>query len=54
MLVMARAGAWNERCRLNPARGATRHLGDPRVREAFTSLVANIGPAIQNLDGLQA
>jgi hypothetical protein len=41
---------WTERCRLNPARGATEHLDDPKVREAFTSLGANIGSAMQNLE----
>jgi hypothetical protein len=42
--------AWTERCRLNPARGAAEHLDDPRVQEAFSSLAANIGPAMQNLE----
>ena len=52
---MARAAepelaAWTELCRLNPARGATQHLDDPVVNEAFTSLATNIGPAMENLD----
>ena len=42
--------AWNERCRLNPARGAADHLDDPRVQEALTSVAANFGPALQNLE----
>jgi hypothetical protein len=46
--------SWNERCRLNPARGAAERLDDPKVREAFTSIVANIGPAMQNLDRVLA
>ena len=37
-------------CRLNPARGAAEHLDDPKVQEAFTSLAANIGSAMENLD----
>lgn len=41
---------WTEGCRLNPARGAADHLDDPQVRDAFASLVANIGPAMRNLD----
>jgi len=45
-------GAWNEQCRLNPARGATDHLGDPRVETAFASLAANTGPALRNLEQL--
>ena len=46
--------AWNEGCRLNPARGAAEHLDDPRVQSAFASLGANIGPAMQNLDRILA
>jgi hypothetical protein len=46
--------AWTEACRLNPARGAAEHLGDPRVQDAFASLGANIGPAMQNLDRILA
>jgi hypothetical protein len=41
---------WTERCRLNPARGAADHLDDPRVQEALTSVAANFGPALQNLE----
>jgi hypothetical protein len=41
---------WTERCRLNPARGAANHLDDPRVQDAFSSLAANVGPAMQNLE----
>jgi hypothetical protein len=46
--------AWTERCRLNPGRGAAEHLDDPKVQEAFASLGANIGPALQNLERLLA
>jgi hypothetical protein len=42
--------AWTERCRLNPAREATEHLDDPKVQEAFASLGANMGSAMQNLE----
>ncbi|HET6811592.1 MAG TPA: NAD(P)/FAD-dependent oxidoreductase [Acidimicrobiales bacterium] len=40
---------WNDRCRLNPARGAGEHMDDPRVPAAFTSIVSNMGPAMENL-----
>jgi hypothetical protein len=46
--------AWTERCRLNPARGAVDHLDDPRVQAAFTSLAANLGPAMENLERVLA
>jgi hypothetical protein len=45
-------GAWTERCRLNPARGAADHLDDPRVQSAFESLALNMGPAVRNLQQL--
>jgi hypothetical protein len=45
-------GAWTERCRLNPARGATDHLDDPHVLSAFQSLATNMGPALRNLEQL--
>jgi hypothetical protein len=41
---------WNDRSRLNPARGAADHLDDPRVAEAFAALAASIGPAMRNLE----
>jgi hypothetical protein len=41
--------AWNEGCRLNPARGAAEHLDDPRVVDAFASMMTNTGPALRNL-----
>jgi hypothetical protein len=41
--------AWNEGCRLNPARGASQHVDDPRVVEAFTSIMTSTGPALRNL-----
>ena len=42
--------AWNESCRLNPASGAVRRLGDDSAIEAaFTSLMTNFGPAMHNL-----
>jgi hypothetical protein len=44
--------AWTEASRLNPARGAADHLGEPRVVSAFESLAANIGPAMRNLERL--
>jgi hypothetical protein len=44
--------AWNEASRLNPGRGALDHLDDPKVLSALTSLGANIGPALRNLQRL--
>jgi hypothetical protein len=41
--------AWNEACRLNPARGAAARVDDPRVPDAFASLGAHIGAALRNL-----
>ena len=41
--------SWTERSRLNPARGASEHLDDPRVPAAFASLGANIDAAMSNL-----
>jgi hypothetical protein len=46
--------AWTDSCRLNPARGAADHLDDPVVQSAFTSLAANIGPAMENLERVVA
>ena len=40
---------WTEACRLNPARGAANHAGEPEVMEAFTTIGANVGPAMENL-----
>ena len=41
--------AWNDGCRLNPARGASGHLDDSRVAEALASIMANTGRALRNL-----
>jgi len=41
--------AWNEGCRLNPARGAANHLDDSRVVDAFASMMTNTGRALRNL-----
>ena len=46
--------AWTEHCRLNPAREAAEHLDDPKVQEAFNSLAANIGSAMENLEHVLA
>jgi hypothetical protein len=46
--------AWTEHCRLNPAREAAEHLDDPKVQDAFTSLAANIGSAMENLERVLA
>ncbi len=42
--------AWNEGCRLNPARGAVDHLDDTRVADAFASMMTNTGRALRNLE----
>jgi hypothetical protein len=41
--------AWNDQTRLNPARGVSDHLDDPRVLEGLESLGANFGAALANL-----
>ena len=41
--------AWNEGCRLNPARGALDHLDDARVGDALASMMTNTGRALRNL-----
>jgi hypothetical protein len=41
--------AWNENCRLNPARGAMQRLDDPRVVASLASMMTNTGPALRNL-----
>ena len=42
--------AWNDKSRLNPVRDAPKHFDDPRVSGAFTSILTNIGPAMENLE----
>lgn len=44
--------AWSERSRLNPIRGVTDHLDDPRVQAAFARLAENMEAAMTNLDRL--
>jgi hypothetical protein len=44
--------AWNEQCRLNPAREATEHLDDPKVLAAISSMGANLESALHNLEQL--
>jgi hypothetical protein len=41
---------WTDGCRLNPAKGATEHLDDPRVPAAFETLLGSIGDALANLE----
>jgi hypothetical protein len=45
---------WTEACRLNPARGASGHLDDPAVTDAFEVIADRIFPALENLDRLVA
>jgi hypothetical protein len=44
--------AWNEASRLNPARGATDHLDDPRVTDAFAAMGKYFGDSMTNLERL--
>ncbi len=46
-------GAWNETCRLNPAAGALAKAGsDPAIGAALTTVITEIGPALENLERL--
>jgi hypothetical protein len=48
-------GAWNESCRLNPAAGAIAKAGsDPAIAAALTTIISEIGPALENLRRLAA
>jgi hypothetical protein len=42
-------GAWNEACRLNPAAGAMGKASDPAISAALTTIISNIGQALENL-----
>jgi hypothetical protein len=46
--------AWNKASRLNPARGVSDHLDDPRVLTAFDMLGTHFGPAMSKLERLAA
>jgi hypothetical protein len=50
--AVSELAAWTEDCRLNPARGAAKHAGEPEVQHAFATLGANFGPALENLGRL--
>jgi hypothetical protein len=41
--------AWNEKCRLNPTRGAGEHLDDPTVADAMSVMGARFFDALENL-----
>lgn len=45
----ADVNAWGDTTRLNPARGASKHLDDPRVPEAFATIGKYFGDAMANL-----
>ncbi|MBV9872019.1 MAG: hypothetical protein JO214_15495 [Frankiaceae bacterium] len=46
-------GAWNETCRLNPAAGAMAKAGsDTAIGDALTTIITEIGPALENLQRL--
>jgi cation diffusion facilitator CzcD-associated flavoprotein CzcO len=42
-------GAWNEACRLNPAAGAMAKAADPEISAALTTIITELGPALDNL-----
>jgi hypothetical protein len=44
--------AWNSASRLNPSRGVSAHLDDPRVLSAFDLLGKHFGPAMSRLEQL--
>jgi hypothetical protein len=44
--------AWNDTCRLNPARAAAEHFDDPQVVDAFTTIGSSFGAAMVNLERL--
>jgi hypothetical protein len=44
--------AWNEACRLNPARGAANYLDDSRTQAAFSAIASNFEPAMKNMERL--
>jgi len=46
--------AWNDRCRLNPTRGAGDRMDDPRVQAALASILSNMGPAMENVGRILA
>jgi hypothetical protein len=46
---VAELAAWNDSCRLNPARGGADKRDDPRVVDAYTRIFGGIGPAMRNL-----
>jgi hypothetical protein len=45
---------WLERSRLNVGRGVAKHMGDPRMQSAIGRLMANLQPALANLQRLQS
>jgi hypothetical protein len=46
--------AWNDASRLNPLRGASDRMDDPRVQDGFTRMFANMEPAMANLERMLA
>ena len=48
-------GPWNEACRLNPAAGAIgKAATDPAIAAALTTIITDIGPALDNLQRFAA
>ena len=43
---------WMERSRLNVARGVSEHVDDPRMQSALGRYLANVQPALANLEQL--
>jgi hypothetical protein len=40
---------WNDECRLYPAKAAKSRRDDPQVAAGYASMIAHIGPAVENL-----
>jgi hypothetical protein len=47
-------GPWNAACRLNPARAAVDHLGDPDVAESLAFMIEHTRAALENLAAVAA
>jgi hypothetical protein len=47
-------GPWNEKCRLNPGAGAIAKAADPVISAALTTIITELGPAMENLEKLTA
>ncbi|HEX6489429.1 MAG TPA: FAD/NAD(P)-binding protein [Candidatus Dormibacteraeota bacterium] len=48
--AVSELNAWDRACRLNPLSAARQHRQDSGVVESYQLLVANLGPALENLE----